>query len=120
MGDDAITLGSCKTHIHRVHPRPLALGRAERVSICRSNRHAEPMMPTSSAGRGPGGKVGIGWCAHSSSRSEEPMLQTLSAGRGPGGKVGIKWKISTYCSTNERGNIFLGNNEVHYMLLSPD
>ena len=31
-----------------------------------------------------------------------------------------KWKISTYCSTNERGTIFLGNNDVHYMLLLPD
>ena len=32
------------------------------------------------------------------------------------------WKISTHCSTsasNQRGTLYLGNNDVHYMLLSP-
>ena len=32
------------------------------------------------------------------------------------------WAISTYCSpdtnANERGTLYLGNNDVHYMLLS--
>ena len=33
------------------------------------------------------------------------------------------WAISTYCSpdtnANECGTLYLGNNDVHYMLLSP-
>ena len=32
-------------------------------------------------------------------------------------EAATKWKISTYCSTNERGTIFLGNNDVHYRRL---